>query len=145
MIKMNEDKAHHAILHLSFEGQVKQDKNYLYLKVDDGFIHLSYPFIKTLQILKPDYFSDRKKQMGAHISIIYPEEKAYIQKKFIDSVHCFTLGAIKSLKLGKKIFHAFQVQSESLSEIRRQHQLPNQLKFRGQYVPFHLTIGIENS
>jgi len=59
---------------LDNEGVVLQDGNYTYLKISDDFIHKLYHLIKENNHLqKPDYFGE-KYAIGAHITIIYPNE-----------------------------------------------------------------------
>lgn len=60
---------------LPLQGTLKQDNtgSYYYLKIHDDFIFKLFPLIKEPGLSIPDYFLPRY-DIGAHISVIYPEE-----------------------------------------------------------------------
>ncbi|WBV65335.1 hypothetical protein PGH44_12590 [Legionella pneumophila] len=61
-------------------GKVALSQNQLtYLKIHDEWIHELFPLLQNEQIRKPDYFGNES--IGAHISIIYPEENTTINPK----------------------------------------------------------------
>ncbi|HJD61615.1 MAG TPA: hypothetical protein LFV90_05685 [Rickettsia endosymbiont of Columbicola hoogstraali] len=71
---------------LKNEGKVLQDKNYAYLKISDDFIHKLYPLIAEHENLqKPDYFSEQC-NIGAHITITYPNEEVVIKEFELKSI-----------------------------------------------------------
>ncbi len=125
--------------------------NYIYLKIQDEFITLLFPFIQNTEVMMPPYFNE-KLSLGAHVSVIYSDENkkegvsvqnlitAFLnKKKMIPFVtHSFFKATIQN-----KTYFAIEIQSDELEELRMQFGLnPKQLCFKGVWVPFHFTIGI---
>lgn len=114
----------------------------VYLDINDDFVHLLFPLLQNTKIKKPDYFRDNLG--GAHISVIYPEERNLIFKEELNKEHFFQIQKMVVAEIGLKKYYALIVQSPSLLEIRRKHGLPDQLCFKGYAIDFHITIGVEH-
>lgn len=72
---LNKLKIHisnYEFLKLPMQGLLmSDDKGYLYLKVNNNYVHILYNALNRSDIYKPQHFD----KIGAHISVIYPEEK----------------------------------------------------------------------
>ena len=109
----------------------------LYLDIDDRFINELHPLIGETEVEKPDYFSIG---MGAHISIIYPNEGKEIA--FIENqAFKFQVENFFKAQTPHAIYFAISVFSSDLINIRRTHCLEDKLNFKGFGVPMHITIG----
>lgn len=115
------------------------NNNYLYLKVDDAFIHQLYPLLQVAQVNKPDYFGAGG--IGAHISVIYPEENKIINLPELKQEHEFTVKHVATALIRDKLYYAVLVEAPTLLAIRKQFQLPELLSFKGHDICFHITIG----
>lgn len=130
---------------LSNEGTVHQIDNYCYLKIADDFIHLLYPTLKNYEfITKPEYFSPPN-AIGAHISIIYPEENIVLNQKDAGQKHLFSIEGLIKAQYGVKEYFALAVSSPSLAAIRQQYSLAPKPRFKGQEIVFHITIAVRVS
>lgn len=128
---------------LDTKGWIQQNDDYCYLKVDDRFIHSLYPMLnESVRIYKPDYFSED--QVGAHISVVYPEERTKISMDNIGQIHTFSITKIIKAHFGLKEYYALSITSPSLSRLRKDHQLSARPVFKGQEIMFHITIGVSN-
>lgn len=125
---------------LKAEGKLGIINNhYMYLKVDDTFIHSLYPLIEVPNVLKPDYFGAGG--VGAHVSVIYPEENKLVSLNGLPLQHEFTVKHFATAKIADKLYYAVLVESPTLLAIRKQYQLPDLLSFKGYDICFHVTIG----
>lgn len=113
--------------------------NYLYLKVDDDFIHQLYPLIAVSEVNKPDYFETGG--VGAHISVIYPEENKKVNLSELKQEHEFTVKHVATALIRDKLYYAVLVESPTLLAIRKHFNLPELLCFKGYDICFHITIG----
>ncbi len=130
---------------------INAENAYCYLKLQDDFLINLFPSltesIKDL-IKLPDYFSGDN--IGAHISVIYPEEvktesmKATIQQNAFEKQHTFQVLELIKMPMPKKTYYVLSVAAPSLTAIRTTLGLPSLLNFRGLWVPFHLTVAIGN-
>lgn len=131
---------------------------YYYLKIEDDFIHALFPLLKDNTLLKPDYFSTEK-SVGAHISVIYPEEIVANISTSISSSSSDSLSISKALPIselnqtfnfdlsglidiqvfGKRIV-ALVVSSPELEKLRIQYGFPKKLNYHNLLVPFHITL-----
>lgn len=148
------DILNHAKTKLNQTGILKHEKtsSYCYLKVADEYILDLFPLlqakIKQKELIMPDYFSDEKNHMGAHISLVYPTEKnARTISTHLESNNTFpschfTVNHLISISTMKKSFYALTVSCNALDEIRAQHGFSQKLNYYGLLVPFHITIGI---
>ena len=126
---------------LPTKGFVKQATNgFLYLDIDDDYIHNVFPLLKQIDIQKPDYFSATTDFIGAHISIIYPDELAKIASNFVGGQYSFNVVDLFSADFLNTRYFALKVQAPELLAIRERYGLPPQLQIYDYYVDFHITI-----
>lgn len=116
------------------------DAQYVYLEVDDRFIYTLCPLIEQEEsVEEPDYFSIG---IGAHISVIYPNE-------ILDPVFDFDLDKIFQFKIenffraesNEAVYFALTVSSPELMRIRETNQLGKKLNLNGFMLDMHITIG----
>jgi hypothetical protein len=87
--------------------------------------------------------------MGAHVSIVYPEEakKEEIRNDLalgkLDLLHHFEIHKFASIKLNKKTYFALSIHSETLTNLRIRYSLLPLLNFRRTLVPFHITLAVQ--
>jgi len=117
------------------------NQHLVYLDIVDDYIHQLFPLLenKNNLIVKPDYFN--KYLIGAHISVIYPEENKLINPIELGKQHKFKIKNLITMEINSKVYYALRVESHSLLELRRKYKLPDKLNFRGIRVEFHITIG----
>jgi hypothetical protein len=128
------DRAHS----FSKKGTLKSiDGEYVYLNIEDRYINELFPLLKDKKATLPKYFS---MGIGAHISVIYPEEKSY---------PIFTPGQVIEFQIQdlfkaqtkQAIYYVLMVTAPELINIRHQNNLSNQLNFNGLMIDTHITIG----
>lgn len=128
---------------LPLEGTLAISRNKLsYLDISDKFINDLYPLLRITGIKKPNYFSDSK--IGAHITVIYPEEQKFLQKKEIGTKHTFQIKELVMADIGSKYYYVLLIESLSLSQIRKKYDLYEMLNFKNYLIPFHITIGVSD-
>lgn len=126
---------------ITTEGKlVTTPDNFTYLDIDDAYIHQLFPLIKNNNIRKPDYF--RENSIGAHISVIYPEENKSIPKSYLNHTYDFIVKYVAKVKLNEKEYYVLLIESSTLLSIRSNLALPDQLSLRGYSIDFHITIGV---
>ena len=122
------------------------DEHYLYLDISDDYIYLLQPLLTTHvdeAIVPPNYFTVDKNNIGAHISVMYPDEKACENvTDILGSTISFTTQAIVAADIDTQRYYALSIQSPELFQIRQQHDLPNPLTFKGVDIGFHITLGV---
>jgi hypothetical protein len=59
--------------HLPHEGTLKSSGGFVYVDVDDDYIHKLVPMIQEYGFEEPPYFGNAG-LVGAHITVIYPDE-----------------------------------------------------------------------
>lgn len=128
-------------------GVLRQQGSYCYLKLDDDYIHQIYPLVSKLlpvddSIKKPDYFL-APNAVGAHISVIYPEERVRPVLSTQDEVHRFTIERLVKVLLGGKFYYVLAVYAPSLEVFRQMHALDAMPTFKQEKIFFHITIAIE--
>lgn len=129
---------------LNNHGRIMKDNDYFFLKIDDDFIHKLYPELTSYEnIQKPDYFADPQK-IGAHISIIYPEEKTLLHSENLGGIHTFQIKDLCKTILDLKEYYVLRVDSPSLDDLRIRHNLPLQPKYKDQIFGFHITIAVRD-
>lgn len=113
----------------------------VYLDISDDFIYTLFPFIKLANVHAPNYFGLGK--IGAHISVIYPEERKSIKHTDLGSLHTFKIEQFVKILIKQKYFYVLTIGSSTLSALRHRYHLSDQLAFRGYAVKLHITIGHE--
>ncbi len=142
LTEFSTDRMSGLLKNLDTKGWIQQTENYCYLKVDDAYIHAIHPLLAEYgQIEKPDYFS-AVNPIGAHISVIYPEDEITPRSENIAQIHTFSLSKLIKVQLGIMEYYALSVISPSLTSLRKAHELPAKLSFKGQEIGFHITVGV---
>lgn len=116
------------------------DLGLTYLDIDDEYIHRTFQLIGDQQATKPDYFDDSL--VGAHISVIYPEEGVNCHKRDLNQEHSFSVSGIFTAILGGKRYYALKVKAPTLIALRRGYGLPSKLYFKEHWVDLHITVGV---
>lgn len=129
-----------AAKHLPSTGKTLVTENNLFcLDIRDAYIHELLPMLGDEKINKPDYFGI--KSVGAHITIIYPEEAKKIHNYELRQEHRFLIKDIVAAEIGLKTYYVLLVESPSLLKLRKKYGLPELLSFKGYSIGFHITIG----
>ena len=114
--------------HLPTDGQlVLKFDGYVYLKVDDRYVHSLFPMLglKEIGYDKPPYFRN-KEAPGAHISVFYENE--HIKPKEVGQYFHFTLKDIKIINVVDGVSYAIlEVESPELEKLREKYGLPAKL------------------
>lgn len=127
------------------EGFIQQRGDYCFLNIDDRYVHEIYPMLTQYgHVEKPDYFIVPN-GIGAHISVIYPEEMVKILPSSIGEKHEFVVDALIKAQYGLKEYFVLSVISPTLTTFRQSHYLPPRPIWKGQEVMFHITIGVRNN
>lgn len=132
---------------LANSGVLKSRGNWIYVDLDDAYIHELIPFIESYGFEEPPYFGDNG-EVGAHISVTFPDE--LIEQKLEESAEiieftpkeCQIIEYLKPKNerpLGfervEKIY-LITVEAPRLDEIRKRYGLsPKRYEF-------HITIGV---
>lgn len=133
-----------AARHLQAKGRVEKGKNdYIYLNIDNAYINDLFPLLNEPSFQIPDYFSPDK--VGAHISIIYPDEHKKLRTEDLGQECDFHITGLAQTTLGKKSYYVLLIQSSSLLQLRRKYALPDLLNFKGYKIDFHITVGTKLS
>ena len=113
-----------------------------YLDINDKYIHQLFPLLPNSdgKIIKPDYFGENK--MGAHISVIYPEENETAAEEDLDVEHHFKILGVFSADLNLKRYYVLGIESESLDKLRKKYKLSEKLMFKDHLTDFHITVGV---
>ena len=113
------------------------DNKLIYLQVSDEYIHRLFPLLEDGDIIKPN------KPIGAHITVIYPEEYKEIDREDLGVEHSFLVKEFIAAKINQKTYYVILVESSSLLKIRKKYSLPERLSFKGYQIGFHITIGVK--
>lgn len=141
--QLNQPNLINAAHTLNQEGTLAlTDEKYTYLDIEDNYIHQLFPLLKDScpEIEKPDYFGINL--IGAHISVIYPEEGILVNKDDLEKNHSFKIKNALTTVLGLKRYYVLTVESPTLIELRKKYGLPDQLRFKDFLVDLHITIAV---
>lgn len=136
----------YATSHLPLYGTLKNEKGFIYLDIDDRYIHALVPLIAKLGFEAPPYFGG-KGLVGAHISLIYAEEfeKYHLKeikecgKKFAFTLKDCEVVYINSetrLKGAEELYYMI-VNCDELKEVRHKYGL------EASPYGLHITIGVK--
>ena len=115
---------------------IRKEDGYIYLKVDDNYIHDLYPLIHLSGFRKP-HSLDRPHPIGAHISVFYENEGKKIGEiKELKQIFKFTPEKVLKVKAGKTQWIVLQVQSAELENLRKEYGFSPFLQDH----PFHISI-----
>ena len=127
---------------LDATGVIHQEDDYCYLKVNDAYILMLHPLLsKYGAISKPPYF-EPPNDIGAHVSVIYPEEQVTVWHENQGQQHRFTVCGLVKAQYGAKEYFVLSVRAPSLAAFRERLELCSRPIFKGQEIVFHITIGI---
>ena len=128
---------------LSNCGVLKESDGFVYVDVDDRYIHNLVTFIQKDGFEEPPYFGELG-LVGAHITVIYPDE---IKKYGVDRIQecgeiiyfipkeCLVVHPPKWLAIDE--VYLLVVEAPELDRIREKYGLPKR-----EY-DFHVTIGVK--
>jgi len=126
---------------LPHQGVIRaNDQHYLYADIDDRFIHNTFPWLAVDNAVKPDYFTEATSFIGAHISLIYPEEGVVLNQQWLGLSLTFQIEGLFYADIADKRYYTLKVDSTELENIRAQHGLGRKLLLKGYKVPPHITI-----
>lgn len=122
---------------LSHKGILTENPDgYVYLKVDDNYIHQLFPLLANPHYTKPPYFR-RKDSVGAHISVIYVDERRQARAiSEIGQTFAFTINKIAVVPEKTQRWIVLQVESPALETFRQKYGLSPLLKNHA----FHITL-----
>jgi hypothetical protein len=125
------------------QGMLHQtETGYVYLKVDDRFIHRIFPLLKTTQKKLPPYFAEPY-NIGAHISVIYKEEIKKLQPiAEIGSTFHFNILELCEIKINEKVFFALTIQADGFITLRKKYGFSEKPVYHGIPVDYHITIAM---
>ncbi|CEG58221.1 hypothetical protein [Legionella fallonii] len=139
--KLNNDKLLQAARALELSGILaRSTNNLIYLDIDDAYIHHLYPLLNQQQATKPNYFGPSL--IGAHISVIYPEETFIFDEKDLGKKYQFKIRELVIAEINLKKYYALLVDCPDLLKLRNKHGLSEQLNFKGYWIDLHITIGV---
>lgn len=139
--KLNNPDLIKAASHLTTFGKLAISANNLvYLDIDDAYIHQLFPLLNNQQIQRPDYFN--KGSIGAHVSVIYPEEKTPVMEKYLNKEYHFKIRELAVAEINLKNYYALLLEAPMLVQLRANHGLPDKLNFKNNWIDFHITIGV---
>jgi hypothetical protein len=123
-------------------GVLKMSNGFVYVDVDDAYVHDLVGFIQDQGFEEPPYFG-KVYSAGAHISVMYKDETAQYGIQKIDECGqkiCFTLKSCQVVHppTWKEIDEVYLivVDAPELHRIRKKYGMP-----RG--YAFHITIGVK--
>ncbi|MGQ3889025.1 hypothetical protein ACQUW5_08340 [Legionella sp. CNM-1927-20] len=128
-----------AAAKLPLQGTLAISTNKLiYLSIDDDYIYRLYPLLNLPLITEPNYFNPEG--IGAHISVVYPEEYELLDIKELGCCYHFNIQQLVSAQFEHKTYYVLLVESPHLLQLRRQYKLSDYLNFKGYKISFHITI-----
>jgi hypothetical protein len=133
----------YAQINLPHLGILENRSGFIYVKVDDAYIHQLISFLQSQGFEEPPYFG-KPELVGAHITVVYPDEvKKYGLKTLSEegSIISFTLKNCKVIHppQWKEVdeIYLIVVDAPELDSIRSKYGLPKR------HYAFHITIGIK--
>lgn len=123
-------------------GILKNSEGFLYVDLDDQYVHKLIPFIECDGFQEPPYFGDGL--VGAHITVIYPQEMEEYGIRQIEECgetisfcpqRCQVVHPSRMKGVDEVYF--IVVEAPELDEIRAKYGLPKR-----EYA-FHITIGVK--
>lgn len=133
VIKKAEELPQHGIL--------QEKKGYIYLKLDDQYIHSLYHIIQKFdnKAQKPPYFRTSD-AVGAHISVMYERETENLKVEEIGKKFNFVVSKLKFVESKGKRYYVLRVESSELERLRLKYGLTKLLNgFK-----YHITIAVKN-
>lgn len=123
----------------------KAKSGLIYLNVDDRYIHDVFPLLSYTKAQKPNYFDYDTDAIGAHISIVYPEENFLFHALDEGGRHSFSVEGLVYTELLNHRYFALKIQAPTLIVLRQRAGLRKKLCFKNYSIDLHMTIGVEIS
>ena len=130
---------------LPHSGVLKKTSNFLYVDIDDAYIHQIALLIKEEGFSTPPYF-DNIELVGAHISVAYPEEienfteiaECGTKIEFIPK-RCEIIRLTKESSFFQNVEEVYLliIEAPELDRMREKYGLPKR-----RYA-FHITVGVK--
>ncbi|MCH9643861.1 MAG: hypothetical protein K0U23_03230 [Gammaproteobacteria bacterium] len=122
---------------LSKTGKIKSEQSgFIFAEIDNAFIDKSFPLLQMEGIRKPN--------MGAHISLAYPEEQVALKDNPINFINDFIITDVFSTVLDNKKYYALKVASLEIKKFRENLSLPEFLTLKGHSIFPHITIAVKS-
>ena len=121
-------------------GILKQRKNYVYLALDNQYIHSLYPIIQNFdnKTQKPPYFR-KADPIGSHVSVMYEKETEALNIEEVYKSFNFTINKLKLVESKGKSYYVLEIESPELEKLRLKYGLTKLLNgFK-----FHITVAIK--
>lgn len=117
-------------------------ENLTFLDIDDKYIFKLYPMLATHSedIKMPNYFG--LSLIGAHISVIYPEENTLVRVEDLGKTYQFEITGAFSADIDFKRYYILGINSPELLALRNKYALSDKLWFKQHLIDLHITIGI---
>jgi hypothetical protein len=133
----------YAEQHLSHRGVLKNTSGFVYVDVEDDYIHKLLPFLTKEGFEEPPYFGQTD-LVGAHISVIYPREVENYHIEEIEECGEEIFFELRECQLAhppnwKTIDQVYfiTVEAPRLDQIREKYGLPKREH------NFHITVGVK--
>ena len=133
----------YAEAHLPHCGVLKSSSGFVYVDVDDEYIHKLASFIQQEGFEEPPYFGNAD-LVGAHITVIYPDELKNLSMREIQECGKMVYFTLKGCEVvhpqrwkGIDEVYFIAVDAPELDLIREKYGLPKR-----EY-SFHITIGVK--
>lgn len=135
-----------VIAELSCVGMIKStETGYIYIDIDDAFIHRVFDLISDLNFKKPNYFTAGKNHIGAHISVAYAEEIVSCEDVEVAlSSASFSVEGLYQAVIQNKQYIMLKVLSPEIASIRAALGLSDQLNFKGYWIGLHITVACDS-
>ena len=134
---------HYVDNHLSHSGILKSSDGFLYVDIDDAYIHKLISFIHEEGFKEPPYFG-KPGLVGAHISVIYYDEANNYGLGEVEECGKLIIFTPKQCQVvhppkwkETESLYLITVEAPELDRIRKKYGLP-----RREY-EFHITVGIK--
>ncbi len=123
------------------EGILKEKNGYIYLKLDDQYIHSLYPIIQNFdnKAQKPPYFRTPD-AVGSHISVMYEKETENLKIEEIGKKFDFVVNDLKFVESKGKRYYVLRVKSLGLEQLRLKYGLTKLLNG----FQYHITIAVKD-
>lgn len=135
----------HVHTELPHYGVLKSTERWVYVDLDDAYIHTLIGFIQSEGFEEPPYFGTAD-LVGAHITVVYPEEMEQCEIRVIEEdgevisfipTQCEIVPSPR--RQGIDEVSLIIVEAPALDRIRQKYGLPKR-KY-----PFHITFGVKRT
>lgn len=134
---------HYVRHHLSHCGVLKSEDGFLYVDIDDAYIHKLITFLEEEGFQEPPYFG-KPGLVGAHISVAYYDEARELGLGEIEECGQLIVFTPKKCQVvhppkwkETESLYIITVEAPELDRIRKKYGLPRREH------EFHITVGIK--